>query len=773
MASAPKDDLLDLIFSAPINLPEVKGANAAKTSVSVADAQHSDDNYSNEEDKSVYKDTEIVTRNEEYITNIESDRLSHNKVEGVFETSSAHFSTNEVDEQHYMIRGSVVESTDFHDDINKSSEHSDAEEIPQKDEQVVAPMRINADINVTYGRSHKEEYIEEDVHINDARNGYEVEMLKEEEREEAEEIQPEYEEKADAFLDYDREQMRKGPESIEEPSFKVDTDASEIDDVPDDRDEEYLQTEAEGYAAVAPKSHTSTNASVNRMHYVESPAEEQQQDQQFYGDNVFMRKREEYPDVGKDVSERISRRSSRSSYTAISVKRDSTASTQHGTFEPNPAFSIADEVSSAPGVRSLKSIFEKADIPDDDKHQRGAHPPVIDYMNEEDYRHQYEPKEEQVGGTAAIEPVQRVEAPVRRMDASANKEIKQIRENEMVDEAEQKPVSELLSIFGGRRTAQNVIILQKSTEKEQKSKAVAAPPVRSDAPMALTTSAEAITRPGKLVQPPQSQRSLTTQSSPMSPPQRVYLPPRPLTVKASNSSSVRAVANVRQFVKLWGQAPYTPGDPHPFSPIPAEMSIAHERHVIKMGEQEGRKHSVKLIETGPTNISNEKINIVVKNDHHAEESKVDEAPNDKQIEVRSNTPDVIYSQNYAVEEVMIDDVPVSQRRKIFEQNESAWKAPIARRRSSKALKSKPKVEQEVAHVTYEREVPILQESVVAEVEQLLHENAEHIPRNEIEVAVEEIANSITHLTPVAERRKYFENNAESSKREFAIPSRAN
>uniref|UniRef100_A0A914S3T6 Uncharacterized protein n=1 Tax=Parascaris equorum TaxID=6256 RepID=A0A914S3T6_PAREQ len=335
-----------------------------------------------------------------------------------------------------MIRGSVVESTDFHDDINKSSEHSDAEEIPQtskdadgviidqvhqqyftqdevesgpedeidnkKDEQVVAPMRINADINVTYGRSHKEEYIEEDVHINDARNGYEVEMLKEEEREEAEEIQPEYEEKADAFLDYDREQMRKGPESIEEPSFKVDTDASEIDDVPDDRDEEYLQTEAEGYAAVAPKSHTSTNASVNRMHYVESPAEEQQQDQQFYGDNVFMRKREEYP-----------------------------------------------------------------------------------------------PKEEQVGGTAAIEPVQRVEAPVRRMDASANKEIKQIRENEMVDEAEQKPVSELLSIFGGRRTAQNVIILQKSTEKEQKSKAVAAPPVRSDAPMALTTSAEAITRPGK------------------------------------------------------------------------------------------------------------------------------------------------------------------------------------------------------------------------------------------------------------------------------------
>lgn len=63
-----------------------------------------------------------------------------------------------------------------------------------------------------------------------------------------------------------------------------------------------------------------------------------------------------------------------------------------GTFEPNPAFSIADEVSSAPGVRNLKSLFEKADIPDDDKPQRNAHPPVIDYMNEEDYRQQYKVK---------------------------------------------------------------------------------------------------------------------------------------------------------------------------------------------------------------------------------------------------------------------------------------------------------------------------------------------------------------------------------------------
>lgn len=72
-----------------------------------------------------------------------------------------------------------------------------------------------------------------------------------------------------------------------------------------------------------------------------------------------------------------------------------------------------------------------------------------------------------------------------------------------------------------------------------------------------------------------------------------------------------------------------------------------------------------------------------KNEYHAEESKVDEVPNDKQTEVKSNTPDVIYSQNYTVEEVMIDDVPVSQRRKIFEQMESAPKAPIARRRSCK------------------------------------------------------------------------------------------
>lgn len=28
-------------------------------------------------------------------------------------------------------------------------------------------MQINADMDVTYGRSHKEEYIEEDVQIND------------------------------------------------------------------------------------------------------------------------------------------------------------------------------------------------------------------------------------------------------------------------------------------------------------------------------------------------------------------------------------------------------------------------------------------------------------------------------------------------------------------------------------------------------------------------------------------------------------------------------
>lgn len=53
------------------------------------------------------------------------------QVEGVFETSSAHFSTNEVDEQHHVIRGSVVESSDLQDDINEGSEHSDAEEIPQ------------------------------------------------------------------------------------------------------------------------------------------------------------------------------------------------------------------------------------------------------------------------------------------------------------------------------------------------------------------------------------------------------------------------------------------------------------------------------------------------------------------------------------------------------------------------------------------------------------------------------------------------------------------
>lgn len=792
MASAPKDDLLDLIFSAPINLPEVKGTSTANTNASVADAQHNDDICSNEEDKSGYKEAEIATRTEEHIANIEeSDKLSHKKVEGVFETSSAHFSTNEVDEQHHVIRGSVVESSDLQDDISKGSEHSDAEEIPQvhqrhfeqdevesgpednevdyeKNERAAAPMQINADMDVTYGRSHKEEYIEEDVQINDTRNDYEAESLKEEEREEPQEVvQPQYEEKADAFLDYDREQMRKGPESIEEPSFKVDTDVSEVDEGPERRDEEYLQTEAEGYAAITPKSRASTNASVDRMHYVESPIEEQQQDQQFYNDNVFMRKRDEYPETGQDVSERMSRRSSRSSYRAISVKRDSIASTQHGTFEPNPAFSIADEVSSAPGVRNLKSLFEKADIPDDDKPQRNAHPPVIDYMNEEDYRQQYKPKEEQVSETVAVEPVQHVEAPT-------NEEVKQIRENAMVDEAEQKPVSELLSIFGERRTAQSVQTLQKSSGKEQKGKAIAEPPAASAAPMAITTSAEAITRPEKLVQPPQSQKSSTTQSSPLSPPQRVYLPPRPLTVKTSNSSSVRAVTNVRQFVKLWGQAPYTPGDPHPFSPVPAEMPITRERHVIKVAEQEVTKHSMKPIATSPTNTSNEKVNIVEKNEYHAEESKVDEVPNDKQTEVKSNTPDVIYSQNYTVEEVMIDDVPVSQRRKIFEQMESAPKAPIARRRSSKALKSEPKVEQKVAQVKAdEREEPVLQESIAAEVEQPPHEKVEHISRNEIEKATEEIANFITHLTPVAERRKYFENNAESIKKEFAITSRAN
>lgn len=53
--------------------------------------------------------------------------------------------------------------------------------------------------------------------------------------------------------------MRKGPESIEEPSFKVDTDVSEVDEGPERRDEEYLQTEAEGYAAITPKSRASTN----------------------------------------------------------------------------------------------------------------------------------------------------------------------------------------------------------------------------------------------------------------------------------------------------------------------------------------------------------------------------------------------------------------------------------------------------------------------------------------------------------------------------------
>ncbi|VDM40183.1 unnamed protein product [Toxocara canis] len=683
----------------------------------------------------------------------------------------------------------VEESTEAY---QQHIEHNEVENGP---EEVVDDYERNVETAVARQRmlgtdsvsehDRKEEYIEEDVHINGehlrARDDDEMDSLRREEEEQGPAIQ---QHRAEDFLDYDQAQMRRGTESIEEPDFRVETEMSESGEERQRRDEEYEQIEQQEYVAVAasvPKSRTSTNVSEDHMHYMastESPSEIQQ-DEGFYNANVFMKKRDEYPEIDEG---KLSRRSSRSSsYRAISVKRDSIASTQHGTFEPNPAFSIAGEVSGAPGVRSLKSLFEKGDADDAQAPVLDSHPPVIDYMSEEDYRQHEKPKE-QPAVEVYTEPIHHVEEPV-------NQERRQSVASAVVKEEEQRPVSELLSVFGGRRMAQGAQFVQKFRGKEEKTEARAEPqPVAAAARSGTAPAlAKAEEHPEKTQQshiPAPALNAPSAPSSQLSPPRRVYLPPRAAAAPVDNFHSVRVVKNVRQFVKLWGQAPYSPGDPHPLSPVPADIPILHDKHTIRVVEKVETKHPVKVAAAMPSNESNEQFPLlewipdiykiifhygqvsVVKKENHAGENLVTEtAPVEQE---GPQTHDVVYSENYTVDEVMIDDVPVSQRRKMFEAAQTAPKAPIARRRSSKTQERA----RMMAKVAVSQDKYAAKESKPADDNEFAQENIESISRDEIEKGTEEIADFITHLTPVSERRKCFESNAEPVKRNFTMPSRA-
>ncbi|KHN81506.1 hypothetical protein Tcan_18022 [Toxocara canis] len=860
MATQQKDDLLDLIFSAPINLPEVKGSTVQTTDVAESNVRsETDDNddarlnegiHANEHSETVETVVETDVRDDklqqpaeytlpkggengeveenvsEHVTynsepsqeqmtesyNNESSEVqrtssySYNESSQVQRTGS--YSYNESSQ--VQMTATYMEEEEPAFDINKAEERSikaeersieaeersiEAEERPYVEEsteayqqhiehnevengpeEVVDDYERNVETAVARQRmlgtdsvsehDRKEEYIEEDVHINGehlrARDDDEMDSLRREEEEQGPAIQ---QHRAEDFLDYDQAQMRRGTESIEEPDFRVETEMSESGEERQRRDEEYEQIEQQEYVAVAasvPKSRTSTNVSEDHMHYMastESPSEIQQ-DEGFYNANVFMKKRDEYPEIDEG---KLSRRSSRSSsYRAISVKRDSIASTQHGTFEPNPAFSIAGEVSGAPGVRSLKSLFEKGDADDAQAPVLDSHPPVIDYMSEEDYRQHEKPKE-QPAVEVYTEPIHHVEEPV-------NQERRQSVASAVVKEEEQRPVSELLSVFGGRRMAQGAQFVQKFRGKEEKTEARAEPqPVAAAARSGTAPAlAKAEEHPEKTQQshiPAPALNAPSAPSSQLSPPRRVYLPPRAAAAPVDNFHSVRVVKNVRQFVKLWGQAPYSPGDPHPLSPVPADIPILHDKHTIRVVEKVETKHPVKVAAAMPSNESNEQVSVVKKENHAGENLVTETAPVEQE---GPQTHDVVYSENYTVDEVMIDDVPVSQRRKMFEAAQTAPKAPIARRRSSKTQERA----RMMAKVAVSQDKYAAKESKPADDNEFAQENIESISRDEIEKGTEEIADFITHLTPVSERRKCFESNAEPVKRNFTMPSRA-
>ncbi|VDK44076.1 unnamed protein product [Anisakis simplex] len=553
---AANDDLMDLIFSAPISLPEVKGRSTSKQD-ETAEGKGSEHS---EKEGSVRKSEEGSDANLQ-----DADEYEHLKEMQMMSTEA---------DEHTASESEKAEE--------EQMEHRYTDELSNSEEESVTKDEVKTDDALDdYGQ---EKYIEEDVHIGDGQ-----------EEVNEDETQPHT---AENFWEYEKSQVRRGTEAIEEPDFKIDIEETENEE------------ENEG-------------ASKNEQEHYEHEE---------FEDAVF-------------------------------------AGTKPRTFEPNKESSLKGEVSGAPGVRNLKSVFEKEDTKGAKLPSSRRHPPVIDYMNEQDYRQQEKKKQE------AVKPVVMKRQEVR--EPISTKEAKPVEERAVVEEESQRSVNELLSVFTpprGRISAET----RKGKEKTWLKATKSGPEVQIVAVEAKGTAKE-VGRPEQLPNEHVSsttQEAPSTESSTLSPPQRVYVPPKPA---ADKFQSIRVVKNVRQFVKLWGQAPYHPGDPHPLSPVPTQAP--HEKQIIKVVEHVSAKDS--------------------KNEQHAEQK---------------HQPEIVYSGDDTAEEVI--DVPVSQRRMIFE---TATKAPLARRRSSK---KSSQVERRAPQVKNEKKE-------TNEVDESVQGNAEPVSRDAI------------------------------------------
>ncbi|VDD85105.1 unnamed protein product [Enterobius vermicularis] len=620
--SLEQHDLLDEVFGAEIHLPEVKGKAITQTEKSDEDESQSSED-EDERRKNVRGEDEEL---EKESSKGESRESLKSESSSEVEDSSRHDESDvEKDE----------EEGEYDEEKTKKTDKIAPSRNPENEQSFVEMEQKQLDTNEQKSSEDEEEpsqYVEEDVDMDQvfgasssqtvgSRVQYNFEAEAESPFQMEETEPPKQEQKAEAFLDYDRKRAEEVmEETISEPNFDIEVASSDYDHDMENFDQQAGLQSSGVHTSETEKSEGTDTGEQKQVLFSELPMDsenrwnqEERQEPDFYDNNV------PEAEESEDKSE------------AHIKFKDSHVSVPIDTFD----HSSADKaISAAPGVRNLKSIFEsKKSSPSPPKTE---HPPVR-------YDDLYAEEERLESRPSYIQSERREEQNVGQK-VEYVESVKEQRFVPNVEVEEQKPVGELLNMFGGRKKPSP----RKEVAKQLKnqvpySKAAVTPAARS------YTSSEApekgsvpkcrvhsLLEPSKLETSPNQGDNSAARKSP--------LKKSPIFTSKDQFQSLRVVKNVRQFVKIWGNA-YSPDGPHPMSPVDRDKELDY---MIQEKPHQDNSHSVPKGEKQERsqNYSEEL---------HSPAAKTEETVGNHTVSSRDK-----------VKEESIENLPVSQRRMMWE-----------------------------------------------------------------------------------------------------------
>uniref|UniRef100_A0A0N5A7L7 Cardiomyopathy-associated protein 5 n=1 Tax=Syphacia muris TaxID=451379 RepID=A0A0N5A7L7_9BILA len=751
---AENDDLLDQIFGAEIHLPEVKttgkfaDGEVTKT-VKVTEESHYEktNGFSSTHEEKIIEQHEVFhheSSHQEFKEVHEVEAHTESKIEGHdteeedkteehLAVEDEHIMPNIAEESSRYSSDSETETSETIVKEHAEGEDKDEEEhayevVKPRQKDKLAPLRspiqdqLIAEMREKQNGQEKEDYyeqiVEEDVPLGDDTN---------QSYEDSKENGAKLEEKAESFLEYDKiKRAEVMEEKISEPNFDIDMKSEDYDHELAKFDERAGLESTGSHMAESVQNLRDDDADKKSIQFSDLPMDSENKEihwehtdginnSMFYNDNIVLKRSEKFS----------MHRERESSDAAASEGYQNSEADKHVVYSTvaesketiNNNQDLDEEALSGPGVQNLRSLFESGSK---NTQKKTGHPP--------------QKVHEVYGHFDTIEPQQPKEVPQQKTTPVPEPHHEEHHDKEPVRETfvpsveheEQKPVNELLNMFGGRKQPTPKKEVPKTVVHKVDRPINRVPAIRSRASSVSSEKDKAVEQTGKAALPSLKHKMRS-----------------PIFTSKDQFQSVRVVKNVRQFVKIWGRAPYTPDSPHPMSPVYTSYDtdyLSQEKpHVLK--PTASRRSSVANL----TNIfSGQHENAQSRATEHVEDVEP-EMPAKTQQEIESEakveTAPHIISAMDKIEDVQIDDIPVSERRKMFEKN-------VPKRKDSQADKHHYGGRQ-VAQVK-----AVVREEPVEEV--LKPEKEQTSIVEEITNDTEEMKDYITNLIPVSQRRKMFE-----------------